>query len=175
MAGNRLGISVLLGAATLTALATAACTASVTPTGDSARSTTGNWQTVGSATSTATQAKQKLMFPDTSFSASIDGYDTAAQMVEFHVVKWVPGPDTEGGYQVDPSKPEQYRLPLAANVKILSVSVLCFTHQMPDMTGTPCTAQQLINGLSNGQQEGFADIHVDATDHIDNMKEDYVP
>ena len=173
MAGRRPGAAVLLGAATLTVLATSACSMSGTVTANGSDATN-TWRTVSEPATSGSVTNQKLMFPDTNFTASIDGYDDAAHMIEFHVVKWAPSDMDQGTYRIDPNKPDQYRLPLAGNARILSVSTLCYTHQMPDLNGVPCSTVQLITGLKNGDK-GDADIHVDATDHIDTMKEDYLP
>jgi hypothetical protein len=170
MTGNRvrLGACALLGAATLATLA--ACNASGTA---NAGGTDVQWKTV-SAAPASSAVKQILMFPNTTFTAVIESYDAAARMIDFQVQTWVPGGPDNGHYAADPSKPGIYRLPLAANVRISSVSRLCFTHSTPNMNGTPCTAQQLITGLEQGAT-GTAEVHVDATDHIDTIKEDYLP
>lgn len=171
MTANRFRAAALLGAAAIAALTTAACTAG----GATQGAATGNvhWQTV-SEVPTATVVKQKLMFPNTNFTAALNGYDNATQMVDFEVDKWVAGGPDDGHYEADPTRSGRYRLPLAPNVHIVSVSTLCVPHEAPDLNGVPCTAQQLITGLNSGNT-GVADIHVNSNDQIDSIKEDYVP
>ncbi len=172
MTADHLRAAVLLGAATLTALAAAACTTSGTAAGSTE---TVHWQTVTDGpTTSASVVEQKRMFPNTNFTAALNSWEGATQMVDFQVEKWIPGGANDGHYETDPSRPEIYRLPLAPNVRILSVSSLCSPQATPNLNGVPCTAQQLITGLQGGHM-GIADIHVNANDQIDSVKEDYVP
>lgn len=187
---SRLYSGVLLGAAaTATALLTAACsgTATVAANGSTTtvqRSATQGTPTASSSTvkgaetpqpsTTAAAPQQKLQFPDTSFTASIDGYDPGTQMVTFEVVKFVPGGPDNGSFAQDPSKPDHYRLPLAASMQIKAVLSLCPGISEPTMPGVSCTKQQFVQALQNGRS-GYADLHVDASDHIDAVGERYHP
>jgi hypothetical protein len=176
-------------AATATVLLAAACsgTATVAANGSTATAQWSATQTTPAASSgtakggetpqpstAASAAQQKLQFPNTSFTASINSYDAATQMVTFDVVKFVPGGADNGSFAQDPSKPGHYRLPLAASMQIKAVLSLCPGISEPSASGVSCTKQQFVQALQNGQG-GIADLHVDASDHIDAVSERYHP
>jgi hypothetical protein len=185
---SRLYSVLLLGAATTaTALLTAACNGTATV-ANGGSTTTVKWSTVpnspsnssaGGAGQTTTNAtRQKLQFPNTSLTVRIQGYDSTTRMVIFSEAKLKQvSADTEPVYADDPGHPGNHRLPLAANARINTIVSLCRQehHDDPvDMNGKPCTAQQFVAGLRTGDTAP-ATIHVDATDHIDVLKELYAP
>jgi hypothetical protein len=45
---------------------------------------------------------------------------------------------------------------------------------VPTIPGVSCTKQQFVQTLQNGRS-GYADLHVDASDHIDAVGERYQP
>ena len=182
--------SALLGAAaTATALLTAACSGTATVATNGSTATVqwkavqetpasgnpgggGQQQQTGSGDPSATN--QKLMFPNTSFTASIVSYDTGAHMVVFQVMDYTPGGPDDGSYTPDPNKPGDYRLPLAADVQVKGELYLCPGITQPELTGVSCTKDQFIQALENSEGD-YADVNVDATDHITAISERYHP
>ena len=179
----RLYPSALLGAAaTATALLTAACTGTATVATNGSTATV-QWKAVqetpasgnqGGGGSASPSASQKLMFPNTSFTASIVSYDTGAHMVVFQVMDYTPGGPDDGSYTPDPNKQGDYRLPLATNVQIKGELYLCPGITQPNLAGVSCTKDQFIQALENSEGD-YADINVDATDHIAAISERYHP
>ncbi len=116
----------------------------------------------------------KLMFPNTSFTASIDGYDPATHLVSFQVVNFRPGGPDDGTFTPDPNRPGTYKLLVSDSAQITGRLALCPGIDEPMSVGVSCDTNDFEQQLTSGRQ-AYADIHVDATDHIDVIDERYHP
>ena len=178
MTANRL--RVLSGAflgVTAIAVLTAACTgtATVSANGTTVAVHASAGPNAPSSTPPATTtASTPHLFSSTSFTAAIDSYDPATQMLSFRVVKYTPGGPDDGAFAPDPSNLGHFQLPLADTMQIKAVLSLCPGISQPQLSGVACSKQQFVQALRNGQN-GYADLHVDATGHIDAVSERYHP
>lgn len=191
MAANRFRIAsgaLLAAAATATVLLTAACSGTATMASDGSTATV-RWSAVQDTPGTQANnsgaensqqtgsnepASQPKLFPNTSFTASLESYDPTVQMVSFQVVKFEPGGPDDGSFTQDPNRPGTYRLPVADNAQITAVLALCPGIEQPMLVGVSCSTEGLVQQLEAGQH-AYADVHVDATDHIDAVSERYHP
>ena len=189
--------ALLVAASTATILLTAACSGTATvaakgstatvhwtavqdvPAGQAspAPSTQANTSGSGNAQQTGGNepvSQQKLLFPDTSFTAFIQSYDATKQMIVFQVVDFQPGGPDDGSFVPDPNRPGIYRLPVTDSAEITGKIALCPEIDKPMVVGVSCDRNDLVQQLQAGRQ-GYADVHVDATDHIDTVTERYHP
>jgi hypothetical protein len=118
--------------------------------------------------------QRHLLFPNTSFTASIQSYDATTDMVSFQVVDFQPGGPDDGSFTQDPNRPGTYRLPVAGTAQITGVLALCPGIEQLMPVGVSCDKDGLVQQLEAGRQ-AYADVHVDATDHIDTVSERYHP
>jgi hypothetical protein len=89
-------------------------------------------------------------FPNTTQTVQLTGYDTALDMVEFHLVRWAPGGPNNGHYVEVPGDTGMHRLPLA------------------------CCEDRLPAALLDDAAP-FAEIEVDGDNHIAAVTEIYTP
>jgi hypothetical protein len=128
------------------------------------------------STGTAPSARA-LQFPLRQLRVSLTGYDDTVHMVTFVLVTWVPGGPDDGHYTPSPVNPGPHRLALAANPTITALSTVCShgtSTTNPIIDGAPCTPAEFVQTLHAGPDK-IADVHVDATDHIDVVRELYHP
>ncbi|HVV20499.1 MAG TPA: hypothetical protein VHF06_13760 [Pseudonocardiaceae bacterium] len=170
MAANRFRLYSLALLGATTALVTAACSGTAT-TSANGRTTTVQWSTVLPSTPQSTAREVTLQFPNTAETVFISGYDAKTRMVQFVLSKWIPGGEDDGHFD---DQPTTHRLPLASTVQIKAVLSLCAGMGEVNMNGVACTKANFLKALSQGQF-AHADIHVDATDHIDAISERYAP
>jgi hypothetical protein len=126
---------------------------------------------------TTSPGRPPLRFPDTNLTVRFTGYDDATRMVTFEVVTFVPGGPDDGHYTPDTHNPGSHRLPLAASPTITALSTLCAnatTTVNPVIDAVPCTPARFVASL-RATPGDVAQMHVDATDHIDTVHEVYHP
>jgi hypothetical protein len=118
-----------------------------------------------------------LQFPLRQLRVRLTGYDDTVHMVTFVLVTWIPGGPDDGHYAPDAANPGPHRLALSANPTITALSTVCShgtSTTNPVIDGSPCTPAEFVQTLHAGPDE-IADVHVDATDHIDVVHELYHP
>lgn len=189
MVANRFRVvsgALLAASATATVLLTAACSGTATVASDGS-TTSVHWSTVqgaatapasatqtGGAAPAAPAAQQKLLFPNTSFTASVDSYDATTHMVSFQVVVFQPGGPDDGTFNPDPNRPGTYRLPVTDSAQITGRLSLCPGIDQYMSVGVSCDTPDFEKQLSAGRS-AYADIHVDSADRIDAVSERYHP
>ncbi|MFE9324657.1 hypothetical protein ACIHDR_17440 [Nocardia sp. NPDC052278] len=127
----------------------------------------------GASVATSSGPAPRLMFPNTTFFAAPDSFDASTQMLIFHVRKHVAGGPNNGHFEADPDRPQQYRLLLAAGVRIASVFSLCSPNDPVLTPEKSCSKAEFTADLP--KYHGVLQLHVDATDHIDAIEEQYQP
>jgi hypothetical protein len=133
----------------------------------------------GAAASTSSPV---LKFAGKTVTASLNGYDSKLDMVQFHVVRFASGGVDDGHYVGDPADPAAHRLPLAKASTILSAVSICSTGANEEgvtvdadgHANKACTKDQLAQVLSTPSTL-IAELKVDATDHIEKLSEVYAP
>lgn len=132
-------------------------------------------QQLDSQTGQGSQPQRR--FANTTLTVQLTGYDKAHDMIEFQRVHFVPGGPDNGHYDALPEDPGAHRLPLAKSARILSILNICSTGLTADDQGhatKACTKDQLLTAL-RGPAKPFAELHVDADDHITTLSELYAP
>jgi hypothetical protein len=128
----------------------------------------------GAATTTT---PPNLRFANKTLTAGLTGYDGKLDMVQFNLVRFVPGGADNGHYDADPADPATHRLPLAKSPMILSAISICSDGLTADAQGNAnktCTKDQLVQALNNSVFP-YAALQVDGTDHIAKLSELYAP
>jgi hypothetical protein len=167
---GRAGLPGLLAAAAM--LATACGTGVTTASSVSPPVPPGTPGSASEATSDATTrgAPPSARFPDTTAVVQLVGYDDALHMVEFRLAVAVTGKDATAHrrtkyYNPDPNDPATHRLPVSDDASI----------DIPDYgcAAQACTLDQLIDSIKQYQPCG--ELHVNADDRIDRVREDVAP
>jgi hypothetical protein len=127
----------------------------------------------GASVTTSPEPAPRSMFPNTTFFADPDSFDASTQMLLFHVRKHVAGGPNNGHFEADPDRPQQYRLPLADGVRIASVFSLCSPNDPVLTPKKSCSKAEFTADLP--KYHGVLQLHVDITDHIDAIEEQYQP